>query len=298
MDYNILIEYGVDFMNIVSHRINNDNNYEFLFKIFSDRYLDLNFEDSGEKVYVQEKGIENGISYYNIWIQDNCSFESFYLAWSGPPQDFGFVPRNNIEHDIISKIYDYCSRENIKIFYCFVHKLKPPKDFFNLLGEKIQEICDKNYEEQLETVKQLKKFYPEHKLICNDLFAEAIEHYELGTMNMGLTITMMKRNDVLYIFNHENQIITEGRIVLFERIMQNIPTTLFDTINFSRQNQVVSIENVIERTRNYIEILNYNDYLRKASINTIILATNNRISANSSLKVLPTHLLRKISLWM
>ena len=298
MDYNILIEYGVDFINIVSHRINNDNNYEYLFKIFSGEYLDLDFEDNGEQVYVEDKRIENGISYYYVWIQDNYSFLSFYLAWSGPPQDLGFVPRNNFEHDILSKIYDYCYRTDIKIFYCFVHKLKPPEDFLNLMGEKIQEICDKNYEEQLETVKQLKKFYPEHKLICNDLLSEFIGNYELGTMDMGLTITMMKRNDVLYIFNHENQIVTESRIILFERIMQNIPTSVSDTLNISRQNQMVSIENVIERTRNYIEILDYNDYLRKASINTIILATNNRISANSSLKVSPKHLLREILLWL
>ena len=80
--------------------------------------------------------------------------------------------------------------------------------------------------------------------------------------------------------------------------MENIETEISETENIvSTNNATVPIENVIERTKKYVNIMDYNSCINKISSETIVLATNDRIGRNSSLKVLPIHLIREICRW-
>lgn len=293
MEHTTLLNNEVSFLNIVEHR-NINNCYEYLFKILSDIELDLGDDEIHvhSKEYVEE-GSE--LIYYYIWIKDITSFLNYSVLFLEDHLDTNL---DEFENKIMFEIYNYCKREDIKILYCFVYKLIPPEDFSDFLGKDINDLCETNYKEQLRSVEHLRKMYPTHKIICNDPYAEYVDDYPIKNTDVSFALKMMKKNDVLFTFNHGSQIMREKDIVFFKRRIENVFTGLIEKRNINRLNTRFSIKRVIEETRDYIEILDYEAYLRKASVDTIVQVCDDRMSKDSALKVLPKHLVREICRWV
>jgi hypothetical protein len=291
MNHNTLINNNTELniSSIVSHRINGDN-YEFLFEITSDS--ELEFGD--EEVYVENKTYTEYSTQYLIWIKDLFSFNDFCSSLR-IENAVGF---NKTDRDfIIIHIHRYCCRKDIKILFCFVHKLQPSTDLSNFIGEEIQKICDENYEQQLRCVKFFKKLYPGHKVVISDHYTEQMicrfkDHF------LSSALRIAKIGDVIYSFNYKGQIVRENDIIFFTRRIKNIHTNRRDIETINLYTKILNIEELISRTKCYVSIFDYNFCLKKDAIETVILTTNNRIAQNSSLKVLPKHLLREILRWL
>ena len=293
MEHSTLLDNEVNFLNIVRHR-NNDNCYEYLFKILSDIELDLGDDEIHvhSKEYVEE---DSELIYYYIWIKDITCFLHYHVLFTEDQLD---TDLDEFENKIAIEIYNYCKRENIKILYCFAYKLIPPEYFSDFLGAEVDNLCETNYNEQLRAMEHLKKMYPTHKVICNDPYVDDVIDYIIGNNDIRFALKMMKKNDVLFTFRYNNQIIREKDIVFFKRRIENVFTGMTEKRNINRLNARFSIERVIEETHDCIEILDYEAYLRKASIDTIVLVSDDRMSKDSALKVLPKHLVREICRWV
>lgn len=278
----------INISSIVSHRIIG-NHYEFLFEIISDS--ELEFGD--EEVYVENKTYIEDLTHYLIWIKDLFSFDDFCSSLRiENAGDF-----NKTERDlIIINIHRYCCQENIKILYCFVHRLHSTV-LFNFIGEEFQKICDENYEQQLRCIKYFKKLYPNHKVMISDHYAEHITcRFKDNFLSDALRIA--KIGDVVYSFNYKSQIVREKDIIFFTRRIKNINTNRRDIETINLYTKILDIEELKMRIKCYVSIFDYNFCLKKNAIETVILTSDNRIAQNSSLKVLPKHLLREILRWL
>ena len=296
MDNTILSNYEVQFLNIENHR-KNDGRYEFLFKILSDQELELGYDD----IHVQFKEyVENSdIIYYYIWMKDMSSYSIYreiFITEFLECDEFGSITP-------VTEIYNHCRKHKINTLYCFIYGTIDPED---LLGDKNHkrhfsnsiEYFEENYDAQLDVLRYLKRNYSNHRFVYNHfLYINHLNDYSTHLCNISEILKIAEKGDIIFSHSYPDQIVKERDIIFFERIMENIMTHEDESIVIERQISEVSIENVIERTKKYIEFIDHNSYIKKTSIETIVLATSDTIAKDSSLKVLPKHLIRQICTW-
>lgn len=286
MNYNLLIE-QVDFITIISHRMNDENDYEFLFKVFADQELHLGPYNH----HVEYVSTENDFLVYNVWIKESVPFSYYELVFSEFSDEM-----NENEGRIVTEIYNYCRRKEIKILYCFKHKLNPSMLFSNYLGNQIHKLCNENFQEQIDMVDYFKKIYPTYKVISNDDHTSDDLDYDLDKISSMLKL--MNKDDIVYVYTTENNVFYERDIILFERRMNNIFTDINERRIIMRNRKQISLSEVVSRTQDFIKIIDRDFYNTKISIDTLVLATNNKLAKESSLKILPKHLIREISRWL
>ena len=283
--------------NIVTHRVVEDH-HEYLFSFMSPQghigRLDIrhieNMENVGDNVH------------YQVWLKDNFDFDDmmYFLSYE---DSFSTTFRDQINiatKKIVNKIYSYCCRKNIKVLYCTIHRLTPSEDFINIFGDRILEMCEANYNEQLESLRYFRKIYPEHKVVFKDsYYNEVDEDLRFEVEDLRSALKFMRKGDIFYTFNPRNQKMKEYDIMFFKnrlnknRLSETEKRTIKTT--FSR---TMEIEEVISIAKEHdVSIVDFNFYKKKISAETIALATNDRIAENSSLKVLPRHLIRQICTW-
>jgi hypothetical protein len=285
---------------IISHRINEEH-HEYLFKIiFSQEQKNLNIVDE----HIENKEHIEDAVHYHIWLKDTFRINDILWAFTYYNDRFHLETTSstaeNRKNEIIKKIYDYCSVQDIKILYCAINR----DHEYDEVKKKFFEIND---ERQTESLKYFMKIYPCHKVIR--------EYGKFRFYNiLPATMKVMKRGDIFYTFDLEKQIIRSNDITLFRRRIENIPMgpiLFFDCLDRRLRienymtgqvmyvnNDILNIDEVIERTKEYISIIDFNLYKKKISTETIVSVTNERIGRDSSVKVLPKHLLRQICLWL
>ena len=279
MEHTILTNSKVKFLNIENHRRNNGS-YEFLFKILSHQELDL-IQDN---INVNSREYIEGTNkiHYHIWIEDITSSKCYKRSFLLSGYMFDIV---NFDIKIASMIYGYCKTHDIKTFYCFIYENKMNSQY-----------SAEEQDMKHSLILQLKERYPEHRFIYNIWFYTTHCYYE--TCYIFSILEIILKGDIALFHSYSNQFVEESDIILFERRMENIETEISETENIvSTNNATVPIENVIERTKKYVNIMDYNSCINNISSETIVLATNDRIGRNSSLKVLPIHLIREICRW-
>lgn len=282
---------NITLLNIISHRTNSVDPLctDYLFEVSSDEPITDGFYALSENQNVEGKIL------YNVWLKDNlyiCDY-ALYLQTRDYLQE-------TTDRILARKIYRYCCEKDIKIIYAYTHKqsttrLAPifSEEEFDVISRTFQT----NYQKQLDSLNYMAKLFPDHKIIRS--FCDVNDDYDddYDTRCLSITMTIMKKGDCFFTFDAKNQQMEGASIVLMTRRFENLPTTPAQRRNIISNSGILSLEELKILTKNYITILDKDFYNKKITIDTLVLATHSRVSKNSSLNVLPRHLLRQIGMW-
>lgn len=284
------INQNITLSKIISHRPNSIDSFrtDYLFEIISNEQINDEFYIPSENQYINDRFI------YHVWIKDTfCLFD--YTTYVSSDYYRGY----SIE-SFINKIHEYCCQKDIKIIYSYIHRQFHSVLFPTLLEEEnqiIESTIEDNYQKQIDSINYLRTLFPNHKIIDTVIGEDVFDSYTYRYECLSRVMRIMKKGDCFYTFNVENQRIKESDVILLTKRFKNIPTPYAEIMNIRRHNSA-RCSNFRILTENYITILDQDFYYKKIAIDTLVLATHNRISKNSSLRVLPRHLLREIGMWL
>jgi hypothetical protein len=264
-------------LNIISSRTNVDDiTYtDYNFRVSSHRQIDAN-EFIPESEY-------DGTFIYNVWIKDTFDIQDYYLI-----SQF-FRPERNLKREnVINEIYNYRRTQEFNTIYAYIHK-----DYYNS-----RMFCS-NREIQLESLEYICKLFPNHKVIRSDYYSPTYAPYDHRKFNQfKFAMKTMKKGDIFHCFDMEHQGVQASDIIILNRTLENVPFA-----NNERQNIVLNnanqltLDEVRMLTENNLTMTDREFYYKKITLDTLVLAASERLAENSSLRVLPAHLLREIGRW-
>lgn len=287
---------NIIFMDIISHRTNTDDTIynDCLFRVSTQGQINMD-------EFTLEVEHDDGTFIYNVWIKDMFTIEDYVSPVSA------FTHGQNLRRkSVIKKIYNYYRSQGFNILYAYTYSngcccykklnsaLSPEE------ANVISNIHQDNYVRQLESLKYLSRIFPNHKVIKSDYiqhsYAGNYSHH--GGRCLHYAMKIMEKGDIFHCFNPEIQSVQKCDITMFIRNLENIPTSDDEKTNITMtEDKYLTLDEVRTLTKNYITITDQKFYNKKIVIDTLILATSKRLGENSSLKVLPPHLLREIGRW-
>jgi hypothetical protein len=275
---------NITLLEIVSHRTN-PLHTDYLFEIVPDEQIQTN------EFYVF---FENQ---HCLWIKDTlCLSDYVTYVPSVVLGNHWFMT----ERMLVNKIYRYCCEKEIKILYVYMHRPHsiPSPLFSDEELDAIELTIQANYERQVNSLNYLRRLFPDHKVIHSDFKEHEYDSVDYDYSCLSRVMKMMKRGDIFYTFNIKTQRVLGSDVILLTKRFENIPTTHHEVMNIRRHNHIqMKFEDIKTLTEDYITLLDQDFYYKKSAIDTVVLAAHNRISENSSLKILPPHLLRELARW-
>lgn len=234
---------------------------------------------------------------YNVWIKDAFNIEDYHLAIA-----LSMHGQNPRRKDIVRKIYKYHRSRGFNILYAYIHMdscYSRPNALSADEVDAIWNIHHINYARQVESLKYMHRIFPNHKIIRLDYTLNfRLDDYSYNCRCLCNAINIMEKGDIFHCFNPGNQNVQTCDIILMDRKLENIPTSNDEKVNIMMNNtRCLTLDQVRMHTKDYITITDEKFYSKKITLDTLVLATSERLGENSSLKVLPPHLLREIGRW-
>jgi hypothetical protein len=278
-------------LNIITHRANlMDTTYtDYLVRVACDNEININGFDTVQDEQCQGKFI------YDVWIKDTVSIGDYYRSLSFISKGFFVTRALNMAH----KIHKYCRRLGFNMLYVYMHKeIHFPNNLSREEFEIVSGVHDDNYRKQVESLRYLCELFPNHKVIREDYHSQGKKDYTYERIFLNCAMKIMQKGDIFYTFNLENQHVKESDIILFNMTLENTPPSYDEERDIERQHgRQLTLNETRNLTKDNITLLDREFYNKKVSIDTLVLATSKRLGENSSLRVLPPHLLREIGRW-
>ena len=188
---------------------------------------------------------------------------------------------SNIIDHIILQLYRYFKQQDIKMLFCTLSK--------SCSSENIQK-----HEEELKNIRDLRDIYPKHKLILKEYCLHNSFDALYYRHHLDMMLNISKKGDIIYLDTLQHQIVRENSLgIIMKKLgIQSVANenTTYSTLN------ILPIEEVVSTLKEHVHIFD-KFFAKKFATEICVLATNDKIAKNSSLKVLPKHLLREVCRW-
>ncbi len=288
MDQSLIQEY-YHVEKVINHRVNEDGDYEYLTVLKMKNPL----EDIPQN-YIEHIEYDTHYKYY-IWILDNFQIVDYVLAVDNTIIFAGMEKYRGL----MVGFMEYRKTSGIKVIYGVVYKLHYDNSvFLDFLGEEFSKLCLSNLEEQIQTIKRMKCLLSGRYQIIHN-----IDSYndDEGLILIGIE-DIINKYDCIYIHNKKYTGISKHGVCILKERLVNGRSLDEARYNIRINNLVpllISENEIIEEVQDIgVNVIDYeSECVRKAGVFAIASTGNNRIGKNSSLRVLPQHLIRQISLW-
>jgi hypothetical protein len=273
-DYTRKTVLGGECDGIISHRRGEYDEYLFKFQSFQD----IDFEQNIE--HVQNKEKIGMWFYYDVWVRDNLPFR--YYRGDAYRRQFE-RPRRRIE--IGRNIYRYCRNSGMKFVFYFAKIYKE-----DLGLDDIASSYRKAAKKQKDKEKMLREIYRGYKVIFNEDTDLCRDRQFLECLDAGdIFLTDLKDFSV----SEANVVVQlikriEGEVLSYKDICRILDT-------YSGE---LSLGEFKDKVKDYVEVSDIDTVIRDVTMNAAVLSSHRRIGKDSSLNVLPVHLLRQVGLWL
>jgi hypothetical protein len=259
----IMDRYRLIVRDCIDHRINEEDCEEYLL-----RFLSKNDIGPGQNLtHVVDKNIVDNQFTYNVWVKDDLPFYNYRIG----SREFALRKDG---YNMADEIYRYCRRCNIRFVFCFFRKINN-NDF--------------TVENIMEKMKMLRKIYRGCKILFNGSVCPSIDFYSLTSL--------MKKDDI-FLTNLESLSISVENVFALKKKIDRLKFSTMELKILYPQIGKLNLQQFAEETTGYVTILDLDSHIRKISANAIVLSSHRRVGKDSSLNVLPAHLLRQVGLWL
>lgn len=260
---NIMDRHRLRVYDCIDRRINEEDCEEYLLRFLSENDIGSN----QNLMHVVDKKVVDNEFIYNVWVKDDLPFYNYRIG----SREFALRKHG---YNMADEIRRYCRRCNIRFVFCFFRKINN-NDF--------------TVETIMEKMKILRKIYYGYKILFNGSVCPSIDFYNLTNL--------MKKDDI-FLTGLETLSISVENVYVLKKKIDRVKFSIMELKILCSQNRKLNLHQFAEETTGYVTILDLDSHIRKISANAIVLSSHRRVGKDSSLKVLPAHLLRQIGLWL